>query len=43
MNDPAQEEGKPKKHYGNLRTEAEFEDFNLTLEVNVAPKGNSGN
>jgi hypothetical protein len=42
VNDPAQEEGKPKKHYGNLRTVAEFEDFNLTLEVNVAPKGNSG-
>jgi len=42
VNDPAQEEGKPKKHYGNLRTEAEFEDFNLTLEVKVAPKGNSG-
>jgi hypothetical protein len=42
VNDPAQEEGKPKKHYGNLRTEAEFEDFNITLEVSVAKEGNSG-
>lgn len=28
--------------YGNLRTEQVFEDFNLTLEVNVPEKGNSG-
>ena len=42
INDPVQEEGKPKKHYGNLKTEADYEDFNLTLEVNVVPKGNSG-
>lgn len=28
--------------YGNLRTDAEFEDFNLTLETNVPPGGNSG-
>ena len=42
INDPVQEEGKPKKHYGNLRTEGEYEDFNLTLEVNVVPDGNSG-
>jgi len=28
--------------YGNLRTEAEFEDFNITLETNVPPRGNSG-
>jgi len=28
--------------YGNLRTEAEFEDFNITLEFNVPPGGNSG-
>ncbi len=28
--------------YGNLRTEAEFEDFNLTLEVRVPAGGNSG-
>lgn len=30
------------KHYGNLRTDREFEDFNLTLEANVPPHGNSG-
>lgn len=29
-------------HYGNLRTDREFEDFNLTLEVNVPEGGNSG-
>jgi hypothetical protein len=38
----AQEEGKPHKHYGNLRTDREFEDFNLTLEVRVPKGGNSG-
>jgi hypothetical protein len=41
-NDPKQEPGKPHKNYGNLRTEGEFEDFNLTLETNVPPGGNSG-
>jgi len=41
-NNPVQEEGKPHLNYGNLRTEEEFEDFNLTVEVNVAPDGNSG-
>lgn len=30
------------KHYGNLRTDREFEDFNLKLEVNVPKNGNSG-
>jgi len=30
------------KHYGNLRTDQEFEDFNLTLETCVPPHGNSG-
>lgn len=30
------------QHYGNLRTEKEFEDFNLTLEANVPKGGNSG-
>jgi len=39
---PDQEDGKPHKSYGNLRTEREFEDFNLTLETRVLPKGNSG-
>jgi hypothetical protein len=41
-NDPVQEVGKPHKHFGNLRTEQEFEDFNLTLETNVPPQSNSG-
>jgi hypothetical protein len=42
VNNPVQEEGKPHVSYGNLRTEKEFEDFNLQLEVNVPEKGNSG-
>ncbi|MCX8108572.1 MAG: DUF1080 domain-containing protein, partial [Verrucomicrobiae bacterium] len=42
VNRPEQEPGKPRKHYGNLRTEREFEDFNLTLEVKVPKGGNSG-
>jgi hypothetical protein len=29
-------------NYGNLRTEAEFEDFNLKLEVNIPEGSNSG-
>lgn len=41
-NNPKQEQGKPRKHYGNLRTVREFEDFNLTLKTNVPEKGNSG-
>ncbi len=41
-NRPVQEEGKPHKNYGNLRTDREFEDFNLKLEVNVPKNGNSG-
>jgi hypothetical protein len=41
-NDPVQEEGKPHKHYGNLRTDREFEDFNLSLEVRVSKGENSG-
>ena len=42
VNEVAQEEGKPHKHYGNLRTDRDFEDFNLKLETRVPPKGNSG-
>jgi hypothetical protein len=42
VNEVTQEENKPHKSYGNLRTDREFEDFNLALEVRVAPKGNSG-
>lgn len=30
------------KHHGNLRTDAEFEDFNLRLEVRTQPGSNSG-
>ena len=30
------------KHHGNLRTEAEFEDFQLTLEVRTQERSNSG-
>ena len=41
VNQVVQEEGKH-KNYGNLRTDAEFEDFNLILEVRVAEGGNSG-
>jgi hypothetical protein len=42
VNDVKQAEGKPRKHYGNLRTDREFEDFNLTLETRLAKGGNSG-
>jgi hypothetical protein len=42
INEPVQEEGKPRISYGNLRTERDFEDFKLALEVNVPPDGNSG-
>lgn len=42
VNNPVQEEGKPHISYGNLRTDREFEDFNLKLEVSVPEKGNSG-
>ena len=41
-NDPAQVEGQDHIRYGNLRTEEEFEDFNLKLEVNTPPGSNSG-
>ncbi|HXP63519.1 MAG TPA: DUF1080 domain-containing protein [Dongiaceae bacterium] len=42
VNEVSQAEGKPRKHYGNLRTDQEFEDFNLTLETRLAKGGNSG-
>jgi hypothetical protein len=42
VNQVSQEEGKPHKGYGNLRTDQEFEDFNLTLETRLAKGGNSG-
>jgi hypothetical protein len=41
VNNPAQEEGKH-KNYGNLRTDASFEDFNLKVEVRVSKGENSG-
>ena len=37
-----QEPGMPRKHFGNLRTDREFEDFNVTLETNLPKEGNSG-
>lgn len=40
--DPAQVEGQEHISYGNLRTEQEFEDFNVKLEVNVPAGSNSG-
>src|SRR4030095_12714300 len=40
-NDAHQEPGKHTS-YANLRTEREFEDFNLTLEFRVPKDGNSG-
>jgi hypothetical protein len=42
INRPVQVEGEPHKNYGNLRTDREFGDFNLTLEVKVPVRGNSG-
>ncbi|NUQ60889.1 MAG: DUF1080 domain-containing protein [Pirellulales bacterium] len=42
VNRAPQEEGGRHKRYSNLRTEREFEDFNLTLETRVPKNGNSG-
>jgi hypothetical protein len=43
VNDPVQPADDPHKYsYGNLRTEQEFSDFNLKLEVNIPPGSNSG-
>ena len=42
VNNPVQQKGKRHISYGNLRTVAEFEDFNLKLEVKVPGRGNSG-
>jgi hypothetical protein len=41
-NHPVQEEGKAHKNYGNLRTDREFEDFNLKVETRVGKNQNSG-
>jgi hypothetical protein len=42
VNNPVQQEGKRHISYSNLRTKAEFEDFNLKLEVKVSKRENSG-
>lgn len=42
VNDPVQTEGGQHISYGNLRTEQEFGDFNLKLEVSVPEGSNSG-
>jgi len=42
INDPVQKRGEAHIQYGNLRTTATFEDFNLKLEVNVPKGSNSG-
>lgn len=41
VNSAPQEPGNHKA-YANIRTEREFEDFNLVVEVRVPPDGNSG-
>lgn len=41
VNDPVNKEGQ-RLNFGNLRTEQEFNDFNLKLEVNVPQHSNSG-
>jgi len=41
-NNPVQPEKGEHLHYGNLRTDKEFKDFNLKLEVNVPEGSNSG-
>jgi len=42
VNDPVQTEGAPHISYGNLKTELEFTDFNLKIDVNVPAGNNSG-
>ncbi len=42
VNNPVQEDKKHPKSYGNLRTDREFEDFNLKVEVQVGKGQNSG-
>ena len=41
-NNPVQPEAGDHIYYGNLRTDATFEDFRLTLEVNIPEGSNSG-
>lgn len=42
VNNPIQPEEGSHVSYGNLRTDQEFEDFNLKIEVNVPAGSNSG-
>jgi hypothetical protein len=42
INDPVQPEGQPRISYGNIRTDDDFEDFRLNIEVNVPERSNSG-
>ncbi|WP_373516805.1 DUF1080 domain-containing protein [Pricia sp.] len=42
VNDPIQPKDGEHISYGNIRTDQEFEDFNLKLEVNVPEGNNSG-
>jgi hypothetical protein len=42
VNDTTRQPGTPRKGFGNLRTDREFEDFNITLETRLAKGGNSG-
>jgi hypothetical protein len=42
INNPVQTEGEEHIRYGNLRTEQEFEDFNIKLEVYTPVNCNSG-
>ncbi len=42
VNRPTQIPGYDHISYGNLRTEKDFEDFNLKIDVNVPPGENSG-
>lgn len=42
VNDAVQLPGQPYIRYGNLISTDAFEDFNLTLDVNLPPDGNSG-
>lgn len=39
---PAHVAGQPRRRFGNLRTDREFEDFNLKCEVSVPVGSNSG-
>ena len=41
-NTPTLENGENPKQFGNLRTDREFEDFRLQLDLRLPPNGNSG-